>query len=342
VKPANAPGFQYCAVTANGILTESFGGWADRARGRPMDAATTLMAYSMSKTITAAAVLTLVESGKIALDDSIDRYVDGNPYGPGVTVRHLLSHTSGIPNPLPLRWVHSVDRHDQFDESAALLAVLRAHPRPRSLPGVKYAYANIGYWLLGPIVERASGVPFTAYVREHVLEPLGIAPPELGYAIVDRERHAGGYIRKWSLFNIAKGFLIDRELVGPTTGRWVAILPHYVNGPAFGGLVGTARAFGRFLSDQLRPRSTMFGERARARFYEPQRTANGRTIAMTLGWNIGSLGTARCFYKEGGGGGFHSMMRVYPDNGIGTVVIGNGAGFDAAEHLNAWDARLVV
>jgi hypothetical protein len=63
---------------------------------------------------------------------------------------------------------------------------------------------------------------------------------------------------------------------------------------------------------------------------------------MTLGWNIGSLGAAPCFYKEGGGGGFHSMMRLYPDSGIGTVVIGNGAGFNAAKILNAMDAQLVV
>lgn len=333
--PAGAPGYQYLAVNATGPVAESFGGRADVVNGRPMDAATTMMAYSMSKTLTAAAVLQLVESGKIDLDASIDRYLDRNPYGPGISVRHLLSHSAGIPNPLPLRWVHPVDRDGTFDEPAALAAVLRRYPRPRSAPGAKYAYSNIGYWLLGSIVERASGRPFTSNVVEQVLAPLEIAPDELGYAIVDRDRHARGYLKTWSLFNLAKGFLIERELVGPTTGRWVEILPHHVNGPAFGGLVGTARAFGKFLSDQLRPRSALFGQQARALFYEPQRTTNGHPVGMTLGWHTGADRGQRYFFKEGGGGGFHSMMRIYPERGIGTVVIGNGAGFDAAATTKA-------
>jgi len=73
-----------------------------------MNSHVTLMAYSMSKTITAMAVLMLVDTGQVALDDSLDRFYEASPYGPMVTIRHLLSHTSGIPNPVPLRWVHPV------------------------------------------------------------------------------------------------------------------------------------------------------------------------------------------------------------------------------------------
>ena len=65
---------------------------------------------STSKTITAAAVLGLVEAEQVKLDDPIDRYLDSQPYGPDVTIRHLLSHTSGIPNPIPLAWVHPAAR----------------------------------------------------------------------------------------------------------------------------------------------------------------------------------------------------------------------------------------
>lgn len=337
MKDAQAPGTQYLAVDASGPVAESFGGWADRARGRPVDAATTMTAYSMSKTITAVAVLQLVESGRIALDDP----VDASLYGGGITVRHLLAHTSGVPNPLPLRWVHPVARHASFDEKAALDAVLAAHPRARSRPGDRFAYSNIGYWLLGPLVARASGRPFTAYVAERVLEPLGIGPDTLGYAIADPERNARGYLKRWSAFNLVKGFLIDRELIGPANGSWVEILPHYVDGPAFGGLIGTARAFGKLLIDLLRPRSAILGERGRALLFEPQRRNDGRPVAMTLGWHIGETRGISYYFKEGGGGGFHSMMRIYPKEGVGSVVLGNGAGFDAGAHLDAADARLV-
>src|SRR5690349_1297687 len=88
------PGIQYLVVDATGILFEHAAGWADLRRGIPLDARTTMMAYSMSKTITAAAALQLVEAGRMGLDDRVDRYVDSFPYGPQVTVRQLISHTS--------------------------------------------------------------------------------------------------------------------------------------------------------------------------------------------------------------------------------------------------------
>jgi len=308
---------------------------------RLMDPAATLMAYSMSKTITAAAALTLVDAGKLGLDDPVSRTVE-HPYGAEVTVRQLLAHTAGIPNPLPLRWVHPAARDADFDEAAALRAVLHKHPNRSSAPGARSRYSNIGYWLLGGVIESASGRPFVEYVRERIFAPLSLTADQLAYTIADPSRHADGYLARWSFFNLAKGFLIDRALAGPRYGGWVEIEPHYVNGPAFGGLVGTARAFGAFLSDQLRPRSALFSDATRALFYEPQRTADGRPIAMTLGWHVGRVRGVPFFYKEGGGGGFHAMMRLYRERGLGTVILANTTGFDVADYLNGRDAALVV
>ena len=125
---------------AAGTLLEYHGGSADLAAQRPMLATTPMMAYSMSKTITAAAVLQLVEAGRVALDDPITRHVDAQPYGGEITVRQLLSHTSGIPNPLPLKWVHPAAAHASFDEAAALARVLDDHPKLASRPGARYRY----------------------------------------------------------------------------------------------------------------------------------------------------------------------------------------------------------
>jgi D-alanyl-D-alanine carboxypeptidase len=63
--------------------------------------------------------------------------------------------------------------------------------------------------------------------------------------------------------NLAKGVLIDRDLIGDYSGRWLEIRSHYLNGPAFGGLVGTARGFGTFLQDQLREQSVLFNDTTR-------------------------------------------------------------------------------
>jgi D-alanyl-D-alanine carboxypeptidase len=84
-----------------------------------MTSSTTMMGYSTSKTVTAVAVLRLVQEQKVRLDESVEHYVGTTPYGPKVTVRQLLSHTSGIPNPMPLQWVHLATQHQNVDQRAA-------------------------------------------------------------------------------------------------------------------------------------------------------------------------------------------------------------------------------
>lgn len=341
VQSSRTPGLQYVVVDRSRTVFEHVAGSADLAASRPMTSATTMMAYSMSKTVTAAAVLQLVEARRVDLDEPIGTYRVSHPYGAGVTVRRLLSHTAGIPNPIPLRWVHPLAEHPRFDEAAALAALLQRYPRLAFPPGTRYRYSNLGYWLLGGVVEEASGERFTEYVTRHVLEPLGIEPQEAGYQVVEGVAHATGYLERYSLMNAFRRLLIHRALVGETAGRWVAILAHYLNGPAFGGLVGTARGFARFLQDQLAPRSGVLGEPARGLFYTPQRTRRGRPIAMTLGWHVGASGGVPCFYKEGGGGGFHCMMRLYPKAGIGTVLMTNATRFDVGGHMDSWDSHFL-
>jgi len=339
-RDGRVPGLQYTAVNSTTTLIDFSGGFAE-LRCRPMTTETTMMAYSMSKSVTAAAVLQLAERGTLGIDDAISRHLSWLPYGGEITVRQLLAHTAGIPNPVPLRWVHPVDESPAFDEHAALCSVVRQHPTLAARPGTRFAYSNIGYWLLGALIEQISGRSFASYVESEVLAPLGLTPRDMAYAISDRAGHASGYLERLSLVNLLRPFLIDQRLVGPPRGRWLEIRPHYVNGPAFGGIVASARGFARFLQDQLRTRSCVLGARAHDLFFEQQRTVNG-DIPMTLGWHIGSLGTARHYFKEGGGGGFHSMMRLYKQQGIGTVLMVNATTFSVAKTLDDLDGRLLA
>lgn len=273
-RTSKTPGIQYLVVNATDVIFEHAGGWADIRRQVSLDDATTMMAYSMSKTITA-------------------------------------------------------------------VAVRRDHPRVSFEPGTKYTYSNIGYWLLGRVVERASGQSFPSHVGEHILRPLAVSPKELGYMVADPAHHATGYLEKYSFMNLAKRWLIDRDLVGDYSGRWLEVRSHYLNGPAFGGLVGTVGGFGTFLQDQLRERSVLFNDTTSHLFYARQQTTRGTAVGTTLGWHIGDRPGTRFFYKEGGGGGFHCMMRVYPDNGVGTVVMTNATGFDVGRLLDTTDASFL-
>jgi D-alanyl-D-alanine carboxypeptidase len=332
------PGLQYVVVNAGGTLYDYAGGLADIGHRRAMTSATTMMVYSMTKVFTAAAILQLADRATLALEDEIDRYLPDSAYvGYHITIRQLINHTSGIPNPIPLRWVHLVEEDSTYDEAAELAKVSFAHRKLNTEPGREFAYSNIGYWLLGRIVERVTGQSYAEYVRGHILQPIGLAPLDIDFVIPDVLRHANGYLAKYSVMNLMKGFVTDSRLWGEYEGNWLRIKGHYVNGPAFGGLVGTAAAFAQFLQDQLRATSIVFNDEVRRLFEGRQTDRTGRPIPMTLAWHVGTTGSDVYFFKEGGGGGFHCEMRLYPRTRIGTVVMVNSADFNSSKFLNRID-----
>ncbi len=333
----NIPGIQYIVMDSNRIIFEYANGWADIKNQKPMKTGTTMMAYSMTKTITAAAILQLVEKGELGLDDSIDLHLTCNPYGKTITIRHLLSQTSGTPNPIPLRWVHLAEKHEEFDEDAALAKVLKGYPGLSFEPGKKYAYSNISYWLLGKIIEKVSGRTYPTYIRELIMAPLQLSEKEMNFIIPDPAYHAKGYLAKYSLMNLLKGLLIDKELIGDYEGKWLHIKDHYLNGPAFGGLIGSAGSFGKFLQDQLKEESVLFNKVTRNLFYTQQKNNAGESVEMTLGWHIGYLEGKKYFFKEGGGGGYHCEMRIYQKKRIASIVMINETSASCKRYLNSLD-----
>ena len=336
------PGIQYIVMNSDESIFEYADGWADIAGHVPMTVSTTMMAYSMTKTITAAAILQLVDTGQLNLDDSIDLYLSENPYGDAVTIRHLLAQTSGIPNPIPLRWAHVAGEHRDFNESAVLAGVLEENPELSFEPGKKYAYSNISYWLLGKIIETASGKSYQEYVKEHILGPLQLEEHEMGFSIAPGADHAKGYLAKLSFLNLLKGFLIDTQLVGNYEGTWLNINSHYLNGPAFGGLVGSADGFRKFLQDQLGDESVLFSNDTRTLFYSQQKNNAGESVEMTLGWHVGDLDGIPYYFKEGGGAGYHCEMRVYPEQGIASVIIVNKTSFKSRKFLHTLDREFLL
>ena len=335
---SEVPGLQYIAVTADRVLFEYAGGWADVQGQKAMTLDTTLMAYSMTKTFTAVAILQLAEQRKLSLDDVIDRYLPNAAYhGHCITLRQLLNHTSGVPNPIPLRWVHLAAEDSSFNEAEALATVLRENPDLAFEPGRKFAYSNIGYWLLGKVVEQVTGQPYPVYIRGNILQPLRLSAQDMDFVIPDESRHANGYLKKYSLMNLVKGFFIDRKFLGGYEGHWLRLNSHYLNGPAFGGLIGTARGFSRFLQDQLRTESVLFGLETKRLLETRQTDGAGRPIPMTPGWHVGETHGVAYFFKEGGGGGFHCEMRIYPTRGIATVVLANSTEFSSTGFLNRVD-----
>lgn len=82
--------------------------------------------------------------------------------------------------------------------------------------------------------------------------PLQLSEKEMNFIIPDPADHAKGYLAKYSLLDLLKGYLIDKELIGEYEGKWLHIKDHYLNGAAFGGLIGSSSSFAKFLQDQLK------------------------------------------------------------------------------------------
>ena len=338
--PGSGPGFQYVVVDSGSTIFEYSTGLSDIKNRKPLALGQTLAAFSMTKTLTAIAILQLLEQNRLSLDD---RVIDSfpHPYEREITIRQLLSHTSGIPNPIPLKWVHLVNDHAGYDEAGALAAVLEKNKKNRSMPGTKYGYSNIGYWLLGKTIESVSGISYIQFIHHNIFAPLSLPPTDIGFVISRDGNHARGYIKKWSFMDIAGRFLIDDTVYGISEGRWIHIEDLYPNGPSFGGAIGTARSFSVILQDLLSERSKLLGPSTKNLLFSQQTVASGKAVDMTLGWHIRQVDGMTYYYKEGGGAGFCCEMRMYPEVGIASVLMANRTSFNFKKHLSRLDLLFV-
>ena len=106
VEGNKTPSVQYIIFDRKQIIHHFIDGLADIKNKQKITEHTTYHAYSVTKTFTAAAILQLAEKGKLQIDEPVKKYFPEFPYNTAITVRHLLTHTAGIPSPLPLSWIH--------------------------------------------------------------------------------------------------------------------------------------------------------------------------------------------------------------------------------------------
>ena len=128
---------------------------------------------SVSKMFTAEAVMLLHAEGKLDYDDSLSKYLPEFPY-PGITIRHLLNHRSGLSRYETLADEQWPDRTVPLSNDDMLELYQKHHPDPYNLPDVTFHYSNINYALLASVVERVSGQHFEDFMRDQVFEPLGM------------------------------------------------------------------------------------------------------------------------------------------------------------------------
>lgn len=162
-------------ITLNGhAIYSSSLGYADFARSKPNSEETGFALGSVSKIFTATAILQLRDRGKVKLDDRFVTYFPEFPYA-GITIRHLLSHTSGLPDYTIFE--AAVARYpEKVFTNADIMPLLKSPHRPLAFnPGEKWQYCNVNFCLLALLVEKLSGSSFEGYVTKNILKPAGMA-----------------------------------------------------------------------------------------------------------------------------------------------------------------------
>jgi CubicO group peptidase (beta-lactamase class C family) len=296
------------AVSSDLRLAWSAGfGMADLENSVPARAATVYRLASISKPITAIAVLQLVERALIDLDAPIQTYVPSFPEKQWpVTIRNLLRHTAGIRHYKGLEEVNSTRHYRGLQDP---LAIFQADPLLFE-PGTRFAYTTYGYNLLGAAVQGASGVPFIEYLRANIFEPAGmdrIQPDDVHAIIPNRAR---GY-------RTAKAGGVENCALADTSNK----IPG-------GGMVSTpedlvklAIALGR---GKLLKKETL------GQMYAQQRTRSGDAVPYGLGWFVREAEGTKWVSHSGGQQGVSTNLMTLPREGCAVAIMTNLEGASVA------------
>lgn len=298
MKRRHIPGGGILVIKDGKIGREKGYGLANVEHKVPVGPKTVFQSGSVGKTFTAALIMLLAEDGKLSLDDKISQHLTGTPkQWEAITIRHLLTHTSGLGDPY-----QKLDfRKDYTDQE---LIALEATVPMLSAPGEKYSYSNMGYHLLGFISTKAGGELYGNQLRERIFAPLGMSARVISEADIVPHR-AAGY--EWS-----DGELKNQEWVAPR-----------LNTTADGSIYVTARDLG--LWDQALYTDKILGERAREASWAPVKLSSGKTSSYGYGWMVEPTPGHRRIHHSGAWQGFKAQLDRYVDDRLTVVVLANSS-----------------
>jgi CubicO group peptidase (beta-lactamase class C family) len=330
------PGVSLALVKRGRVVYARGFGLSDIERGTPASAETIYGAASITKSFVAIGILQLAEKKRLRLSDPVERFVRWPGSGPRGQVRlhHLLSHTSGMP---ALAYIEAVLRH-AYGIGGRHLAI----GKPRDVltfmsgagdwsecpPGQRWFYLNEGYVALGEIIEQVSGQRLDPYIREHILDPLGMSSS----FFLDKDMPAGAQVGTPYVLPAGAAARAGRYLHGVLGGD-AGLLTNVLDLARYAGMLldgGRGVLTPRSFEQLTRPRIAMpgdplpellGGERGAA---SPARYAYGLTVTddflgQRLIGHSGSLIVATGY------------VGVLPERGLGVAVLANGNGYAMAQ-----------
>jgi len=331
VENHKTPSVQYVHFNEDSVLFTFQSGYADIQNQVTVGQKTTYNAFSVTKTFTALAILQLAEQEKLSIDASVKHYLPDFPYSSDITIRQLLSHSAGIPNPIPLSWIHLTTEHQTFNRNDFFKSIFKENKKTKSKPNEKYSYSNLGYVLLGQIIEIVSGASYENYIEVNIIKAMGVTAPDLGFSI-DSVHHAKGYLKKVGFTNLILGMFMDKS-----EEKWKPFKKFYVNGSAYGGLIGNLNGFRKYIQELLKSNSRLISNKYKKMLFSENHTNRNKATGMCLSWFKGQLNGIQYFTHAGGGGGYYCEIRIYPELGRGSVIMFNRTGVRDERFLDKVD-----
>ncbi len=304
LRPLNGqvPGASVAVVQDGKVILEKSCGLADLPGRTPATPQTNYRLASVTKQFTAMCIMMLQERGLLRYDDPVARYLPEMPASTrGVTLRHLLGHTSGL---IDYEDIIPADRKTPLKDRD-VLDLLSQQDRTYFEPGSQYRYSNSGYALLALIVERVSRVSFATFLRENIFLPLGMNDTvayETGISTVSRRamgyRHTNG------------GFVdADQSMTSAVLGD--------------GGIYTSLTDYRRW--EEALSGTKLVKRETREEAFTPGRLPDGTSTGYGFGWSIRQAGATRIIAHDGSTCGFSTAVRRVPDRRLAVIVLTNRA-----------------
>jgi serine beta-lactamase-like protein LACTB, mitochondrial len=302
IRNGAAPGLAVAVAIGGRVVWAEGFGYADGGRQVPVTADTRFGIGSISKTLTVAGALTLVDAGLLAIDAPLEAYLPDFPHpGRGVTLRRVAAHQSGLSDGFAAREYYSVRRYPDLE------SVYRELRRERLVyePGTRTEYATGLFTLIGRAMERVADAPFPEILRDRVFRPAAMArtlPRDARYP------PAGSS----AFFIPGDGGFRAAPLADPS---------HKLPGAGF---LSTAADLARFGSALLRP--GVLSDSARREMFTPVPLADGTPTSFALGFQARREDGHRLLLQPGGGIGIAGWLALYPEDDLVVAILANATG----------------
>ena len=287
-------------------------GQADLEHPDPLTPASIFETGSLAKQFTAAAMMLLVQDGKLSLDDDIRRYLPEMPdYGTPITIRHLLTHTSGLREQWSLLALAGDPPGTQVHGQAVILDLASRQKGLNFKPGAEFLYTNTNYALSAIIIERVSGKTLQQFTDQRLFQPLGMS-------------HS-----RWreDFRTVVPG---RATAYAPADVGFIANMP-FTNVYGNGGLLTTVGDLLRWNAFLDKPSDLPGGQALVTALQTPGRLSNGVPLDYALGLEVTRDHGRRLVSHSGSTGGYKTWLGRYPDEGISIAVMCNNGGIDPVE-----------